>query len=585
MEFLIILFYFVGEIYCVGDIKNLVNVVSCTKPYHIVIFTDESSKVDVHRRRLNRLIPSYVVDTTNKLFLSSINMQISKSSIYILFVTDKDDESYLLRILATIDYIAKFGPTRPRSNFLIILSSNRTFSKNLKQILIYAWTLKFLNLSVLRVTNEDDDSIDYLHYNPFNRQFYSDRYKSCADVFPNKLKNLYGYPLKTLNYVHHPFLKTAKHKNSVISELVDTAPVYNELLSKKLNFSIEYINSDVIDHRNFTFLYNELLLMLEKNQINLLPIPHPVNSNRIGRKVLMSEKLTSTGFVILAPIRSTTTFKLPYNFFISIVVILAIVIIFFFVIHFFKLSTKNWKLRRILSITLLGRSNYVPKTSTERLIFITFVWLGAKFSTDLFTSIMDVNMRFIEKQTLTYDDIFASKLPIYTDIQKIFIGYELDIIKKIISRSIHISFPSNCTDKLIKTKDVICILSSKEADMVLKEYGPYSADQQILEKIGSTFHESYLTAFFEQASPYLWEFDRLITILKQSKIEKVFQFKIEKNTKSVDRLKNFEISFNRQLYYVLFIGWILSAIVFAIEMFNGKFVTNKNIERKYCNYC
>lgn len=170
------------------------------KPRHITIFANSSTRVNKEKsdylfRGLANKIPAILIDL-NHIRISGDNRSLQipvlqyprPSTIYVLLLQNEDNEVFdMLNNLITISPI----PTRPKC--LLIIYSGKDWSElKVRRILRHAWTLKFLDFSIIRI---DTNHTAFFNYNPFSK-VYSTRYlNTISEIFPDKLNDVNEYPL------------------------------------------------------------------------------------------------------------------------------------------------------------------------------------------------------------------------------------------------------------------------------------------------------------------------------------------------------------------------------------------------------
>lgn len=110
--------------------------------------------------------------------------------------------SHLNQTELFIDFLIQQLSVRERPKCLIIHSNRLELDDNevdVLNILMYAWKKHFLDFSVManNISNERIASLIY-NFNPFENIVYRKKLNDNAEIFPDKLRNAYGYPFKTL---------------------------------------------------------------------------------------------------------------------------------------------------------------------------------------------------------------------------------------------------------------------------------------------------------------------------------------------------------------------------------------------------
>lgn len=157
-------------------------------PHQVTMVTNDPKTVDAkeNAREITRVIPTVLLNliqmriaaettsVTQHTFVKS-----SKTAFYLIFY-DADinsEEISLENLQHFFYYLSKLSPRIMRPKCLIIIfSKNLIFEKSLEAALYYAWTMKFLDVTILTVIKEhglgEIQPIIY-YYNPFFKEFYS----------------------------------------------------------------------------------------------------------------------------------------------------------------------------------------------------------------------------------------------------------------------------------------------------------------------------------------------------------------------------------------------------------------------------
>ncbi|KAJ8668411.1 hypothetical protein QAD02_010074 [Eretmocerus hayati] len=91
--------------------------------------------------------------------------------------------------------------------FLSVIMADEAIPRQIiNEMLTQAWSKKFLDVTVLEWSAQHhfcDSQIRFHVYNPFLNQYYQDCYTPAMELFPDKLRDMHGYPFK-VGIVHRP---------------------------------------------------------------------------------------------------------------------------------------------------------------------------------------------------------------------------------------------------------------------------------------------------------------------------------------------------------------------------------------------
>lgn len=113
-----------------------------------------------------------------------------QTTIYtILMKKSGRQDSRVNEIFKVFNDLVEISPVQPRPKFLLILLDDDWLDEELKTLLKYVWSLKFLDFTIVK--SNGNNGTFFMNYNPFARSFF----KSSRKVFPDKLIDVKKYPL------------------------------------------------------------------------------------------------------------------------------------------------------------------------------------------------------------------------------------------------------------------------------------------------------------------------------------------------------------------------------------------------------
>lgn len=540
--------------------KELKGLIDDLNPYTTAIFTDISTKTNLfHTYFLNNLLnylPSILIylnkmNQTNviRLFKRSIFQKSRRSVIYIIL---SSDESKISNILEDIDEIS-FVSSRPKS---LLLLPEICYYESVKKSLVKAWSLKFLDFSVVK-TNPDGNH-EFITYNPFSNDYIIKNLKDTDELFPDKLKNLHGYHLKTRAFDESPFLSIEVKNNKVVKVSgFFFSPI--ESIAKKLNFKLQIIE----DPHNSTETVKKIVKNLETNEINISPIGLLLVKNFQNRNITVGNPSKLSMLVVVAPIIKTPRIDLTSNMFIVILMFMIIFIIFFILVHFLKFYSNYWNCFYIFGI-LIGVPTVQPRRDFNKIVYLTIAILSVIFSNSYFSMLADVKLQVIDQEINSYDDIVRLNMTIYVPgVYNVYNDIEED--KKGFFQEISKNF--RCYELLIKTNNACCIYTFTTAEYYLKTLLD-TRQQRIMKLTGITFQHKLEGYFYEKASPFAEKIEHSLQQLFESNIISVMKSKAENKVRFVSLKQSQlaeEILLNRVVLSFTCIGFFWAFIVFAYE--------------------
>lgn len=493
------------------------------KPRSVAIFMNNamiSNKMqDFFFRNLASHIPTIMIDITamknigdNRTLEMPNFVNPRLSTLYVIL--QNADSIKLQEIYNIFHYFVKISPVAMRPKCLLILYNETENVPNyvLKNILSYAWSLKFLDFSIINLNSSD--KILFLNYNPFNKSFKEKSSENLTVIFPDKLINANNYRLKLPMFNSPPFLLVNITHNKKININGSYYP-YLETFAKKLNFDFDFV-FDV--DCNFTRLINRNIDKLINNEWNMLPGPFRIINGMQYKDFLMGKAVHDTKMVVVIPIRPLSKVNFPFSVLIYVLFFPLFVFSFAVLIYLFGFQSSQWNILYIFKV-LLGMTVSKPEKSVERIIFFTIVILSVIYCATLVAKITDIKL-LDEYEIHTFDDLHETKMTIFTrDSAR---DYDDIQMKKLFSKSKKIENDVDCIKKLSKTRNVICIIPSSRATFFVKNNLDDSGTP--LMKIAKlSFRQGYSSFFYEKASPFAGKIDKIIQFIVESGIPCVWR--------------------------------------------------------------
>lgn len=527
------------------DQKKIHRVIDRLRPYHVTIFQNRPRDMKINARA-----PSIVVDLRDMISKNdtrSLSMKILKNprqtTVYVVLVKKTGRKNETLDVL---DQLVGISPVRSRPKSLLVLLDDDWSDGELKNVLKYAWSLKFLDFSIVKTIGENKTI--FMSYNPFTGSFL----KSTRKFFPGKLNDLNKHPLALPGFDFSPYFSIDGDKKPSGLSFDDIDKVV-----KKMNFDLRV---DVDTNNEVMELFERVLEKLEKNEGGISPIAF-YSWRLIDRKLIMSEILQFDELSIVVPIVKTSRVYFSFEVFLYILsfpVIIAIFFVFAKVSNF--RSRGGWNVLYIFQI-FIGYPASSPLSRVEKITFLLISILSIIYSNIFFDKFAD--MRFVEEE-LEFDslvDVFESKMSIYS-----IYGAKSDDPSEIqrlfnMSKTVHSDY--DCINKVIETRSSICIVSRDLARSFIRK-NVDSREMPIMKLIERTIRPDSLHIAYEKASPFAAKFDRIFRQLKESGIrknrKKVLVYHTELDSNKVEDILVYE------LMIILITGWFLSLIIFLMEM-------------------
>lgn len=233
-------------------IHALQNIFKDLKLNQAVIFTDyeknSSSKYDCLYEKIFSHFSATSINflkinqTGNNQTLQMKNFQNPRqSSIYVIIHGINSEKSKPRKINNILNKLVEISPIKMRPKCLILhFDHNNFLPSEAEEILQYGWSLKFLDLTILRI-NSCNALIDYFNYNPFKKTFNTGYLKNKNDLFPDKLVDVNKYPLKIPVFQFPPYLSFRIKNGSVVNVKGEKYYKYLKTVAENFNFKLSFI--------------------------------------------------------------------------------------------------------------------------------------------------------------------------------------------------------------------------------------------------------------------------------------------------------------------------------------------------------
>lgn len=368
------------------------------KPYRTVVIRQENNERVFNQviKAVQQRTPVWFEDIkmfTNQSVLSDKKyLNLRQSSLFIIMLkidineTLSEFEETFAKIIPSLNQ--KSGSKiRPKCLIILTAYAQKTVSDTVFKEL---WKFKYLDVSVLEVYSEKlslleplrEKNVTLYYYNPFLGTTFCEGLTLNTNLFPDKLRNLYGYPLRALiSHKVENFNNLLAYETTLqISEAMNTS--VKDVSMKKgfqlLNTQFSYFDS--YDFYKEPQIVNDTFKNIEKLE------------NTIINKYLE--------VVAVVPISKTLKYQVKReNFIIPGIFIISLIFIIWAISRLLKFHS-HWS---ILSITqmIFGMSvSKEPKINSERILFIFVFFSWTIYSVWIFEELMIDGLKLEEERSI-----------------------------------------------------------------------------------------------------------------------------------------------------------------------------------------
>lgn len=469
----------------------------------------------------------------------------------IIFQTNNPDESE-----SFIDFLIQLLSVRKRPKCLIIFF-NDSCQVRFESILKYAWKNKFLDFSLITMDSDENLKAPIIYdYNPFYNSLKREYFYQKMQVFPEKLQNVNGFPIRLAKFRNYYPSLLVKNKGKMLKKYFVEQHQIDFILSI-MNFSvvkklINYPSKNLIEWDVNMYCY----ININSNYSEEFIIP----ANEPGFKYY--------AFVPILPKQNHTILS---TIFYNLIIITVIVIILIYVSKLLGISKDNLSANHIVTITLGQPVLNTARRIGSRIIHLITTALYIKLiSFDLYSSIVKFKFESGQMPFESYKDLDESNFDVYmkSPLFKNHFPNDQHLVN-MMQRSRIIHNMTACFDKLIEFKNVICIDHERGVYRVnainrMLKHPVIKAAQPSLWNWDVNYYQ------FEVASPYAVKFGEILhrtqeaglnwMVSLRSRFDEVYHVEEDVNRK-FDQGINVE-----QLLLIIFIGYLLAIPIFFTEL-------------------
>lgn len=552
-------------------------------PYQIVIFSNNKSCrnatfQDFIFHAIPFEVPRILIDYAdikysgdNRSLRLPVLQNPRSSTLYVIVENDDKDGAYSKRTFDMLNLFVEFSPLPSKPKCLMIfLSENTLLDNTLRNILLRAWALKFLDFSIIKF-NSDYGAVVY-NYNPFTRSCSVNDFKERVDIFPDKLQNMNGYPIKLAVYNDSYFLNVKQNSENQ-TEVEGISYPFFDIFSRKLNFTMTF---SIYKPYNYSSLLDNLFKKLENNEIHAIPITMMSNTFLYGNNHGIGRAIVESKLVMIVPILPVSKVRIAPVILVYLFIFIIMKFILTVAVLFLKLPPKNWQMLNLFGMLLGMNSQYRPQKLVEKIIFLTVAFLSMKYSSDILVKLVSyVDLVSEEQPFNTFEDIIESKLPIYG--MKLMIEKIEELPQAIKSKILYKASAFDCVKIVNENKSAICIAPCVMAKLLVEMYGRRNGIP-IMKIAGPTFNQDYAAFPFERSSPFMERIDSITQRILESGMKESWKY-MQKSIKNLQKGDEFT-SIKNQGILVILLSLILlhmcATVVFIFEIlivkiFNGKY--------------
>lgn len=321
-----------------------------------------------------------------------------------------------------LNFVTKVSQQYTRPKVLIIFfkeHTNSTGKTNFSEILTSAWYDGFLNISVLEVSMENngirEDMLHIYSYNPFLQTIRKESLAETENIFPYKLNNLYGYPLKIM------FPIPLQKEDSVNEVDLSTDVLGREsvpeifMASKKMNFSIDVLLMQ--ETYPISLLLATVDEKFQSNSPEMLALTLGISNDFFKDLPAIYTLDECKKLVLLGPVKAVKYLHLPLQSFLEIIIISALVMVIIYLSTICGILSWRWRPFVVCQALLGVPTQLILSTARtrNRLIFLSVIFTSLLYSTSFYSKVLDIKLSEHEVSFDTFEELYKSNLAIYSN--------------------------------------------------------------------------------------------------------------------------------------------------------------------------
>ena len=505
-----------------------------------------------------------------------------KHSWFIVVLRNDLEKKYFRKMKEVIKFI-NLNNSAPRPRLLAISTDEDSWNIQIfKNILVYGWEKKYLDFTIMG--KPKDGNLTIMYYNPFFKKFYTEISNSTSKIFPDKLKDMNGFPLKVPVFQQPPYIILNFTNSSKLKSIKGLHYDCFKNICVKQNCTLhpKLIPSNI----PFGKIINYVFSNLENNTFNLLT--WTIYRSKYDE---LKKKMNLTAFfglnfehkkvIFLVPKFKNSEFSIPnlfwpllnFGIFVSSFVLLAKVL---------KFSNKFWNFINLYQILIGNKIELVPISFLQRILYLLFTFSTIGITAEFFTS---TKISIEERKTLdTFEDILKSNFPVYTDSEffmnlyktKVYETKKLNLGIDWVMLPQKLSF-SACIDKMLHNQIVVCMTTNFAGDSYVKKHLDGNG-KSTLKLLDADLYGDFAMFLYENGSPFMENFEDLLSRFVECGVIKYWENILRKSEfTDIDLIirKIQDQHTLQRLVIILVLGYFISFSTFLFEILISKYFKKK----------
>lgn len=538
-----------------GWVEPLVDQIrSELQPYQVTIFTNSKinpvwSKGRFGIQRILADIPTVAVDLGQLESSSKENLMNlptlrhpRKVSLHVIihYLTESDHEDLSKQLWNFFDFFVEVSdlPRRPECLMIIFIDNLVKTNELFKNITEYAWTKKFLDLTILVIDVATLNSRPHLfNYNPFKNTYEDQLWDpNKTSLFPDKLRDMNNYTLRTAVFNYPPYLIIYSDNNSSRPKIDGIHYPLMSILSSYFNFTILSIRE--VDNRRTLTLVETLYNLTSTGVINLLPFPIAVETFATYGGLELGSFFGCFDVAAIVPFHRDKQIGVSTQIYLPILSGTILIFVLRILARLLRFHSRYWHRNYIVRILFNFSSPVLPKRLAERLLFVAVSFMAMQHSSIFLMLLLDVRIVRNSPILSNFQDIKHSQMPIFVDevMEQTFFSDDNDdeLVKFLHHKAIKQPNMINCVNKIKNNGSAICLTDLSLASFLAQNTFSIT---EVLKIKDPLFYCRPLACTFEKGSPYAEKFSEVVQRVAESGIRSMWKYAKELKTKFI-RISN-----------------------------------------------
>ncbi|KAK0078446.1 hypothetical protein PV325_002478 [Microctonus aethiopoides] len=457
------------------------------------------------------------IDNENKM----IEIQDSGATFFIVINDIRKTSNHFSAEL--IKLMEKLSIRKVHVRYLVIIFSLNC-EQNMNTILRDAWKKQMADFTIIEFFDSYNEGNKIfknyyptepkIHlFNPFLNSFTHTFYSLQPELFPDIMKNLYGYPLKVGVFHNPPFSYVRWHDNQTLMNMSGAAITVIKTLALKMNFTLQIAprlrSFPEIKDNSLPLGFFELM---KSGHLDILADISPHFTERLAENAFRPKPIFLGEFCPLIPI--TYEIRIPFSWalFEAIIVTIAIILSFWIVAIMLRFTKKYWGVFTISRLLFGIPIKYYPTKSSQRVLISILTLISLNYTAIIYGSLAKVGIETdIEIEYHDFDDLVNSGLiPIIPQYlyEKTF-GKSEGAILKLKNKSINTTEIWNCPVNVAKYKNVTCLMEKLAGEIFIKS--EERSGRKTMKFMKTCLWSDSFTFLLRKGSPYRQAMEYIIT--------------------------------------------------------------------------